>query len=150
MLPQLQEHETCGRQECFLHQNGGKGDCNREGVVYMGQCEVCRNQGIVSKYIGETSRSLFVRGKQHKAAIRQNNVNNAFRKHINEYHPNETRGNDIFRMKVLKSYQRPLERQIAEGVIIHNLHVDADITMNSKLDHYQPAITRVTFTNELL
>ena len=51
-------------------------------------------------------------------------------------------------MKVLKSYQRPLERQIAEGVIIHNL--DADITMNSKLDHYQPAIRRVTFTNELL
>ena len=44
----------------------------------------------------------------------------------------------------LKRFRKPLERQVWEGVEIH-----AGIPMNSKLDHYQPAVGRMMMRNSL-
>ena len=99
-------------------------------------------------YIGESSRSAYQRGLQHVAAIEQpeRHKANAFAKHINECHKGD---NDRieFRVSVVKSFKRPLERQIYEGVAIHDAKVD--ILMNSKLDHYQPAVGRVVIAHEV-
>ena len=70
LLPGLKENEDCGRGDCFIHSSGGKGNCDRESVVYRGQCVTCRNMGRESLYVGESSRSGYVRGKQHMDAIR--------------------------------------------------------------------------------
>ena len=114
--------------------------------MYEGKCVTCEENGVVSLYIGETSRSMYFRGRQHLASIQQpeRNTHNAFSKHINEYHPNQP-GN--FTVNVTQTCRTPLERQIVEGVKIVN--IKSDIPMNSKLDHYQPAIGRVTITNHL-
>ena len=91
ILPGLKGKEGCGREDCFIHTTGGKGDCNRENVVYKGTCLTCKDKGKTSVYIGETSRSGYVRGRQHLEAIKDysRNGNNAFGRHIGEEHGGE-------------------------------------------------------------
>ena len=113
-----------------MHTGGGKGDCNREGIVYRGQCMSCKNDGKTSVYIGESSRSGYVRGRQHAAAIREpeRNKSNAFAKHLREHHDGER---DVkFEMDIVGSYKRPIERQLREGVEIARAEVD--MLLNSK------------------
>ena len=74
----------------------------------------------------------------------ERNRHNAFARHALEHHPQET---PQFTMEVIGKYRTPLERQIAEGIEIYNSN--SNITMNSKLDHYQPTFHRLIFTNQL-
>ena len=122
----------------------GEGQCNRENVVYKGQCLECKDLGKESVYIEETSRSGYVRGKQHLEAIQDHmkHPNNAFSKHIKDNHESRI---PKFQMNVIKYYQTPLERQVREGIEI--IRARADIIMNSKLDHYQTGMRNVTFTS---
>ena len=48
-------------------------------------------------------------------------------------------------MDVIGIYKKPMERQISEGVEI--FRAKPDILLNSKCDHYQPAIGRMVVTN---
>ena len=50
-------------------------------------------------------------------------------------------------LSLVKQFKKPLERQIWEGVEIHKANVD--LLMNSKLDHYQPAVGRMVITNQV-
>ena len=148
ILPGLGEEVDCGRNDCAIHTTGGRGNCRKEGVVYQGVCLTCEQNGTKSIYVGETGKSAYVRGRQHLLAIgdplgKQNS--NAFAKHIVETHNNEQ---DIkFRFNVIQAYRRPLERQVREGVEI--IRAEADIMLNSKLDHYQPHMRRIAFTGIL-
>ena len=69
----------------------------------------------------------------------------SFAKHIREYHRREK--NVKFKMEVIKTFRKPLERQVWEGIEIHG--ADENILMNSKMDHYQSAIKSIVFTNQL-
>ena len=46
-LPGLVENMECqhDKSKCFVHRNGGKGNCRVEGVVYKGQCLTCKEKG---------------------------------------------------------------------------------------------------------
>ena len=166
-LPGLKENKQCDRQDCLIHRDGGKGDCKSEGVVYKGACVSCKLKGPTSRvdkggniqriqrkpgtesvYYGESGRSGYQRGLSHVKAISnpKRHNENAFAKHINECH-NGDREQVKFKVDVVRRFKRPLERQIWEGVEIHN--AQANIQMNSKLDHYQPAVSRVIITNQL-
>ena len=149
MLPGLQTDTNCERGDCIVHQHSNsekKLDCNIEGIVYQGICRKCKENGISSVYIGETSRSMYVRGKEHLNAIGNptNHKHNAFAKHIIEQHSDE-REDVKFDIDIIGSFKRPLQRQIREGVEIINCK--GDIIMNSKIDHFQPAINRMSFRN---
>ena len=50
-----------------------------------------------------------------------------------------------FNVNIVRGNKRPFDRQIWDGVEI--LGAKVDILMNSKLDHYQPAVCRVVVTN---
>ena len=118
MLPGLKENRDCERENCFVHSTGGKGNCNSEGAVYKGQCLTCKNVGKSSIYIGETSRSGFVRGQQHLEAIKDHrmvrNKANAFVKHMKECH--EGQNGTLFQMDIIKTFKKPLECQTREGI----------------------------------
>ena len=150
ILPGLKSEQNCGRNDCLVHQFRGKGDCNIEGIVYQIQCLKCKEQNINSLYIGESSRSAYVRGKQHLEAAKKPNIkgheSNALAKHLIEYH--EGRGDrSAFRMDVMDSFKRPLQRQLREGIEI--VRCEADRVMNSKSDYHQLGIRRVVFAEEL-
>ena len=150
--------------ECVIHRCGNRGDCAKENVVYRGTCVTCEEIGVSSKpdeegrivrandygrstrslYIGETSKSTYVRGRQHLESLRNpervNARSNAFVKHKELYHRYNEEEVD-FKFEIARSFRKPLERQVWEGVEIHSSK--CDILMNSKLDHYQPAVGRM-------
>ena len=147
VLPGLQEDSNCGRGDCIIHTNGGRGQCNREGVVYRGKCSKCQEGSREAIYIGESGRSGYVRGKEHLAAIKEphKHKNNAFAKHVLEHHRGEK---DVkFTIDIIKSYKKPLERQVREGVEIYR--ANPDIRMNSKIDYFQPGLRRMVFDDVL-
>ena len=74
------------------------------------------------------------------------NPSNAFCKHIMEHHRGERHKDVMYQVEVVKEFKGPMYRQIWEGVEIHGAR--PDILMNSKLDHYQPAVGRMLVTNE--
>ena len=69
------------------------------------------------------------------------NKANAFVKHIKECH--EGQNGTLFQMDIIKTFKKPLERQTREGIEI--FRANADIVLNSKLDHFQPGLRRITF-----
>jgi len=145
MLPGLQEERRCGREDCFIHKTGGKGTCTKEGVVYMVECVSCTESGKDIKYFGESERSGYTGGRQHLAAINnpQGHSSNALAKHLSKHPGTETK----FKMNIIKTFQKPLQRQIREGVEIYG--AKQGTLLNNKMDHYQPALGRVVFTNQL-
>lgn len=146
MLPGLKDKVECGRSNCMIHSTGGHGNCNIEGVVYKGKCLDCEKDGKKSVYIGETGRSAYTRGVQHMNAIGnpEGHTSNAFARHIIEKHDGEETD---FKIDVVRSYKKPLERQVREGVEI--FRTEADNILNSKLDHFQPVMKRITFSDIL-
>ena len=105
-----------------------------------------RKPGTKSVYVGESGRSILVRGRQHIDALEspEKHADNAFVKHSNEYHAGE---NPEYKVSLVGSYPRPLQRQVMEGVLIRKYEIDNNVLMNSKMDHYAPAVGRMTISN---
>ena len=77
----------------------------------------------------------------------QTHQSNAFAKHKLENH----QGNDTrmgVKVDVLKNFPRPMQRQVWEGVEIRE--VSCNILLNSKLDHYAPAVGHMEERREVL
>ena len=86
-----------------------------------------------------------VRGAQHLEALEKpgSHPDNAFVRHKAEYHQGEEDKVE-FKLELIGHYEKPVERQVCEGIYIHT--DPSDVVMNSKVDHFLPAVSRVTFT----
>ena len=143
----LKGGELCGQPDCLLCKSGVKGGCHRRaGVVYKGTCNICENANIVAAYYGESAFSGYYRTNVHAKEIEKRDLENAFAKHLNIYHPEKEGDPSVFTIRVIQTFRKPMPRQTTEAVFIHNS--DADILMNSKAEFKQPAIPRVTTTRE--
>ena len=78
-------------------------------------------------YVGESSRSLYERTKEHMDDAKKDAPESHIRKHWIECHP-EMVEMPVFKFKIVKSFRDSLSRQVAEGVRI-DLRVGV---MNSK------------------
>ena len=58
--------EGCTNQQCVAckTEKGGGGDCRKGGITYEFECQLCPPDQK-SLYIGESSRNLYTRGKEH-------------------------------------------------------------------------------------
>ena len=88
-------------------------------------------------YIGETSRNLFTRGKEHQQKYDTENQDSFILKHQNEEHDCQPAS---FTTKVTGSYRDCLSRQVAEGVAIRR---SRNKTLNSKSEWHQPSLWKV-------
>ena len=72
-----------------------------------------------------------------------------FNSWIQIYHPNNIGIGDtnIFKFKSEQVFKKCLERQVSEGVAIHQSN--AHMILNSKSEYHQPSVTRVTSTREV-
>ena len=165
-LPGLKEPTDCGKDDCFTHTSGGKGNCRKEGVLYRGICLLCLEKGpsseldreervrmiverkanIKSIYWGESSFGAYTRGQQHLTALRNptKHKDNAFVRHREDFHRGEE-GEVRYRFEPVRFYTRAMARLVGEGCYM--LGPEADILMNSKLDHCKPAVGRVVISN---
>ena len=64
--------------------------CKVPNIVYLNTCLICKEEGVTAQYVGETSRTLYERGKEHHADARKKNSDRShIGTHMLEYHPDE-------------------------------------------------------------
>ena len=111
----------CQRPTCYHCINSGKGKgikCRQESIVYTISCRVCKEEGRVSKYIGETSRSAYERFWEHfwlfrmkkQGDVNLNQPNSALWCHSKEAHEGSLQVKD-WETKILSSHRTSLNRQ---------------------------------------
>ena len=130
--------DGCGRNDCFPCKPGaGEGGiCRRENLTYVMTCGTCSVNGVRKVYWGETSRTLYQRGKEHWSAYLSESDKSALHKHCLLDHPQIS---PDWKIKVYNYHQRPLRRQIEEGVLINNalegelLNSKSEITRGGKI-----------------
>lgn len=147
----LRAGDPCGQPGClfcFSDERGG-GYHRRANCVYKGSCKKFANSNLEASYFGESGFSGYYRGDLHCKSILRKEEDNAFAKHLNIFHPEcegDVNSPKVFNLKVLQTFKKPLERKVAEAVLINNS--TADIKMNSKAEFLQPAVPRVITTRE--
>jgi hypothetical protein len=130
--------DGCGRHDCFPCKPGaGEGGvCRRENLTYVMTCGTCSVNGVRKVYWGETSRTLYQRGKEHWSAYLSESDKSALHKHGSLEHPQTP---PDWKIKVYNYHQRPLRRQVEEGVLINNalegelLNSKSEITRGGKI-----------------
>ena len=124
--------DECGDEKCpFCAQPGGAGGgkiCHKNKILYEAKCLKCPD----SKYVGESDRNLFTRGKEHLK-----NKSGFIVKHQEEKHNSEPAE---FEWRVLRTFRDPLSRQTAEAVSIRRHQGEL---LNSKAEFHQPPLVQV-------
>ena len=110
--------------------------CRGCGINYQVECQLCPD-GERSVYIGESSRNLFTRSKEHLARYRSGKLTSFIVKHQNTAHQGEEAK---FKAKVMTSNRDCLTRQVTEAVHIRRCQVPV---LNSKTEWHQPALFRI-------
>ena len=133
------EDQPCGRPECFpCGTEGQEGKFRRETVVYTISCKGCSLDGTSAEYTGESSRTMFCRGREHLEALKGMKDDSPLWKHCLNTHNGEIQK---FEMKLLRCHKSAFERQIHEAVYIQMGH--RDITLNSKSEWNGDRIPRI-------
>ena len=143
--------EPCKPPDCGLClSNPGKGgglSHQRSGPLYKGTCKPCKDLGISTEYYGESGYSGCTRIEEHTDAIRTGDMSNAFTKHVKEDHPELPNIENAIQFEVLRTFAKPLDRQVAEAVAIQSCK--ANKLLNSKSEWEQPAVERLIVTRDL-
>ena len=120
----------CEREDCLVCRTDGKGPCDRQSVTYEIKCTECNNI-----YVGETSRSVYTRGKEHEMSLSDKEERSALWKHCKEKHNNEVQR---FQMNVTGLYSNDaMLRQISEGVRIEKVPGDSLINSKNEWNFFQ-------------
>ena len=133
------QKEGCGRHNCFVCGSGNPGGCQKEGILYSITCQECRSRGILACYWGEASRSGFLRGLDHQSLLKSKDDSSPLWKHSVEHH--NAREDVVYSMKVERSHESPLNRQVDESTAIERSK--AQIPMNSRSEWNSQRIPRI-------
>ena len=132
----------CDAADCIACSDGrGQGgNCRKSNINYEVECQLCPD-GAKSVYIGESSRNLYARGKEHEDSYRSNKPKSFMRRHQQRKH-NGLPGR--YKARLTGSFMDCLSRQVSEGVEIRRSSVEV---LNSKTEWHQPPLWRIQ--NEL-
>ena len=158
-LTNLWEGNTCGREACVTCNQGGEyiPDCSRKNLMYENICISCNpgaaggekveqvKDDIPTLYVGETSRSIFERGKEHWEGAKKGAENNHMVRHVKMEHKDE--GAPNFSLRVVKHYKTALARQVAEAVRIRRRGGEGAI-LNSRGEFNRSYIPRLMVKEE--
>ena len=151
----------CGRSDCllcFTKDKTGKNtkqSCRKRNIVYETWCQLClereeqraeergkdKKKIKMSKYIGESAKSAYERGKEHMGDRRTLNLRSHMLKHAVDMHGDVEPEKVEFRMKVLKYHKSAFERQVSESIKIRNN--SRHNILNSKGEYNRCALPRL-------
>ena len=160
-------HNRCHRNDCIactnLNGDTKRTNCMRNNVGYRGKCSRCEDNYT---YIGETSRTMYTRGKEHienyrsAAAARlpplpvetqnkqKRNVKSWMWEHTRDHH-NGVMGTDSgmtdYKFEVTGSFSKCLQRQVDEDVRIQKCEAECGKLLNSKYEYFTPKSVQVMF-----
>ena len=101
-------------------------------------------KGPPSLYVGESSRSIQERAKEHWGAARRREEDSHMRKHQDMVHPGEP---PAFLFKLISNHKTPLSRQIREAVRIRR-RGGASAILNSRSEFNRCHIPRLVVEEE--
>ena len=141
-LTTVWEGTKCGRTDCVTCEQGVEElpPCTMKNVLYENICVECNPGGsskgelerpredIPTIYVGETSRSLFERAKEHWAGMKGGATKNHMIKHVTLEHDGRE---PKFVLKLIRQFKSALARQVAEAVRIRRRGGEGGI-LNSK------------------
>ena len=86
---------ACERRDCIQCTSvEEKTQCRSSNVVYESVCKLCKAEGRTTRYIGETSRSLYERTSEHlRDFLKQDNTSH-MHNHLTTAHPTHTAPTD--------------------------------------------------------
>ena len=124
----------CGREDCVTCGQGDerRQDCRKRNIMYESSCNICNKEetGKGKKelerlrsgrgvYVGESSRSLYERTKEHMADREARSEESHQVKHWLTDHQ-ELMSPPTFKFKIIQTFQDPMTRQLAEAVRIES------------------------------
>ena len=101
----------CNRERCFPCQSE-VGKCMKQGCNYTITCLICKSEGKVVQYFGESARTPFDRGSEHLAALMAENRESPLWEHMCVDHRNQPQQS---KMKVSGYKIKPPNRQAEEA-----------------------------------
>ena len=87
--------------------------CKVANAIYTNTCKICMKEGKKTQYVGETSRTLIERSKEHHRDKKDMKRTSHMREHMLDEHPDQEIS---FKFDLLKRCNTPLERQVGETV----------------------------------
>jgi hypothetical protein len=132
------ETPGCDSADCLPCQfgRGEGGNCRGGGINYEIECQLCPEEEKMV-YIGESSRNLYTRSREHLARYRAGTGTSFILKHQATAHQGE---DEDYRAQVTASTRDCLTRQVKEAVLIRRSNRQI---LNSKTEWHQPALYRV-------
>ena len=133
----------CGEEDCIgcNIERGKGGKCRKNNVNYEIECKLCPEDKR-PVYIGETSRNLYTRGREHvrsgNSRVDSGSGESCFIKRHMEEHHEGMRGK--FAGRVTHNNKDSLSRQVREGVLIRRSNREL---MNTKSEWFQPPLFRI-------
>ena len=136
--------KSCGRKDCLLclskfRKKGETMACDKENICYVICCDRCKEKKVEAKYYGESSRTGFLRGKEHAQGQAKGYEDNPLAKHDAIHHKGVL---GEYSMAVLRQHKSALTRQIQEATEIEMSK--ASIILNSRGEWNSAHIPRVT------
>ena len=154
-LERLHDGTPCGREKCITCTQEGENKippCTKRNLMYENICLKC-NPNVVKEggkvtppktfpsiYIGETSRSIAERGKEHWRGYMEGKEDNHIWKHHVLHHGGE--GHPNFLIRPIQYFKSALTRQVAEAVRIGRL--GEGVVLNSKSEFNRCKLGRLT------
>ena len=156
----------CQNKDCLVCVNGdGSQDCYQRNCTYTITCMEHKDSNVDSedtrgnieaktesqreifRYGGETSRVLRLRSQDHATSYRKMEDKSVLWAHAKEHH--EGRLDVKFEMKVHKTWDTALSRQVGEAVLIKGMEEDIKINvLNRKGEFSRCHITRLEATGD--
>ena len=106
-----------------------------------------RQKDYKVKYIGETWRTGYERGREHMEDLQQIREGSHMLKHILEDHPGKKMKEIKFGIRIKQTFRSALERQVSEAVSIHQAQRDGYKLMNSKSEYSRCIVPRIKIEN---
>ena len=158
-LGSLWEGTGCERIDCITCTQGAEmiPNCTKSSILYENVCLTCNpgakerrplvevRNDVPSLYIGESSRSIYERSREHWADWRGKKGSSHIMKHQEQAHSLEEEPRFI--MRVVRSYRTALSRQIGEAVRIRRRGGEGGI-LNSKAEYSRCRITRLVLDDQ--
>ena len=145
--------QDCGRMDCVTCQQGDERriDCKKRNILYESGCTVCEEndkEGVEKDgkgvYVGESSRSIFERAKEHVADRVGFQEDSHQIKHWLSSHE-ELLVPPAFKFRIIATFQDPLSRQLSEAVRIDRR---GSQILNSKSEYSRCRVPRLRIDKE--
>jgi hypothetical protein len=141
--------DACGRLDCqpCESRTEKRPNCKAQSILYESKCVICNPSDTSNHqehprrgvYIGESSRSLYERSKEHLKDAESFDPGSHIVKHWMLEHPDE-RDCPGFSFSIMSRFRDCLSRQVAEAI---SIQYTKDQILNSKNEYMANCLTRI-------